>query len=217
MRSAVTLALIVVLVDPRGAWCAKPVARDQTKVTAKDVRDATGRAVVHGYGHIIHSIKPHPKGSLDAKGKPRNLLRRWVRPIAYASMVGGIFVLGAGMRLFHVDPFPFMAAGSGLGYLYQVKARALPRLRATKGLERYEAAVQELVVPATLVVGSTALGLAMGHGGEAALLGTESLHLTHPQVLGAGAQSAVVGFDVPTLVQSAADHQDIPAHGAAAH
>lgn len=217
MKRVVSLALLVVLVDPRAGWAArapKHVA-EKAPVTAKDVRDATGRAVVHGYGHILHSIKPHSKGTLDAKGRPRSLVQRWVPPLKYASMVGGIFVLGAGMRLFHIDPFPFMAAGSGLGFAYQVKARAWPRLRDTRGIDRYEAAIQELVVPATLVVGSTALGVAVGHGGEAALTGTESMHLSHPAVPQAGAQSAIVAFDVPTLVQNAADHGDIPAHGPA--
>lgn len=209
-------ALVVALASGPAHGFARASAKEtkDPRPTPAAVGGAVKRGLVTGFKHTLHAIKPLPRGTVDAQGVKVSFLRRWLKPAAYSAMVGGIFVAGAAAQAVHVDPAPIMIALSGGAYGYQLKTRALPRLRGTRGLERLEIASAEVLYPGLLVVGSTVGGLALGHGGEAAAVAMDTAHQGHEAVhagrmgtiLGAGAQSAVIGIDVPTIVQGAADH-----------
>ena len=215
MKALVIATVLVTLVDSH-AHAARG-AKTDTSATPERVRPgdlfrATGRAFAGGLQHTWHSVRPHKQGSRDPKtGQPRTRRQRWMPPAKYAGMIGGIFLLGAGMHGAGVNPEPYMFGGSIAAFGVQVATRAVPRLRSARKdgatrLEMYETAVEELVYPASLVGISLGLGFGLGHeAGGAPTLGSAAQ---------AGGQGVAFGFDVPTLFAGALDHSDmgVPHH-----
>lgn len=216
LTGALVLSLAGGAVDVFAAEVKAP-ARDHARATerswGRELGVRTGRALKTGITHTLHAIRPLPKGSVDQKtGVALTRRQRWWGPVKYTAMVGGIAAAGATAQAFHVDPTPYMLGLSGLAGVYTTKVRAIPRLRGTKGWDRYEVAVAEIGYPALLIAGSGAAGLALGHGGEVAAVAAEGGHqaAAHGSAMGpilnAGLKSGVIGIDVPTIISGAADH-----------
>lgn len=76
--------------------------------------------------------------------------------------------------------------------------KAVPEIRATKGHSRLRLIGAHVIWPAAIASVTTTAGLFLGHGGHVAIP-------SGLDVAQAGAQSAVIGSDVPTIVQTILD------------
>jgi hypothetical protein len=177
------------------AFAAQPFS--QLRADAKKVQQ-TGEALAKGTIQTGHALA---KGTL--KDYPKHLwqaIKR--RPLRYSAMLVGIGALGAGAKLVGIDPAPFMVTLSA-GTLGFAIYKSLPRLKGLRGVHLARAIGSHVVGPSVLAVGSTAAGLAVGHGPGHAVPEPGSF----APIGKAAAQSAIIGIDVPTIAQGALDQQ----------
>jgi hypothetical protein len=112
-------------------------------------------------------------------------------------MLAAIGAAGAGAKAAGIDPEPFALGLSGATFLWSSwKSRAT--IRAAQGAAKLRLIGSHVLWPAFLVGATAAGGALVGHG-DAGHGGPASA----PDIARAGAQSIVIGVDVPTIAQTA--------------
>ena len=124
------------------------------------------------------------------------------KPLQYGMLLGGIGALGAGFMAAGVDPEPY-AIGLSAVVCGWSAYKGLPEIRALEGADRWRSIGSHVLWPAALCVATVVAGqpLAVDH------------HVPSPSladIAKAGAQSVVIGGDVPTIVQTVLDVPEGP-------
>jgi len=154
-------------------------------------RNAWPRALVHARAIARGALVEGPKHSMHAIAK---------RPVRYAGMLLAIGGLGAGAKLMHVDATPIAISLSTLATGWSAW-KAIPALRESRGAARSRLVGRDLVWPISLSAGTTMLGT-MDHSAASQAVTSKQLAKAAAK---AGVQSAVIGSDVPTIVQTILD------------
>lgn len=158
------------------------------------------RAAVHARALVRSALVEGPRHSFQAVVK---------KPLRYIGMVVAIGSVGAGAKMLGVDAEPFAIALSAGATTYAAW-KAWPALLASEGVGRTRLVGRELVWPVSLSAGTSILGHLTG-GGSAAHA------ITAKTVAKAGVQAAVIGFDVPTIVQTVLDQDQDQHQGEGGH
>ena len=149
------------------------------------------RVAVHARALVRSALVEGPRHSFDAVVK---------KPLRYLGMVVAIGSVGAGAKMLGLDAEPFAIALSAGATTYAAW-KAWPALRAQGGVGRTRLIGREFVWPVSLSAGTSILGHLTGGG-------VASHAITTKTVAKAGVQAAVIGFDVPTIVQTVLDEGD---------
>lgn len=123
------------------------------------------------------------------------------KPVQYVGLLAGVGALGAGFMATGINPEPFTIGLSALVCGWSAW-KAVPEVRASQGPDRLRLIGAHMIFPTALAGATTGAGLLLGHGG------THVAALSATDIAQAGAQSAVIGSDVPTIVQTVLDQPD---------
>ncbi len=122
------------------------------------------------------------------------------KPGQYALLLAGVGALGAGCMAAGINPEPYTIGLSALVCGWSAW-KAMPELRASQGPDRLRLLGAHVIFPGALAGATTTAGLLLGHSGHVAAVSAAD-------IAKAGAQSAVIGSDVPTIVQTVLDQPD---------
>jgi hypothetical protein len=145
---------------------------------------------------IFAKTRAFVRGTLS-EGPKHTLQAIKATPVQYTAMLAAIGAAGAGAKAAGINPEPFALGLSGATFLWSSwKSRAT--IRAAHGAERLRLIGSHVMWPAFLVGATAIAGGLVGHG-EAGHGG----HASASDIARAGAQSVVIGIDVPTIAQTA--------------
>ena len=124
------------------------------------------------------------------------------KPLRYTGLLGGLGAAGAGLMAADINPAPYTIGLSVLVLGWAVY-NAMPDIRACDGADRLRSIGANVLWPAALCVGTAVGGHPLGPEGPLA-------NASPTDLLKAGAQSVVIGADVPTIVQTVLDVPEGP-------
>ncbi len=119
------------------------------------------------------------------------------KPLRYAMLLGGLGAAGAGLMAAGVNPAPY-TIGLSLLVCGWATYCALPEMRSCQGPDRLRSIGANALWPAALCVGTAVGGHPLGIDAPLTSAGPTDL-------LKAGAQTVVIGADMPTIVQTVLD------------
>ncbi len=124
------------------------------------------------------------------------------KPVRYVALLGGLGAAGAGLMAAGVNPAPYTIGLSVLVFGWAAY-NAIPDIRACEGANRLRSIGANVLWPAALCVVTAVGGHPLGPEGPLA-------NASPSDLLEAGAQSVVIGADVPTIVQTVLDVPEGP-------